>query len=64
LIEANKQGYKHIIIFQHIPWFITAPNDADQYFTIPLTRRIPMLQLFRKYNVIFLILFDENVKRK
>ncbi len=26
---------KHIIVFQHIPFFLKNPNEDDQYFNIP-----------------------------
>lgn len=29
LIEANENNYKHIIVFQHIPWFIHDPDEPE-----------------------------------
>jgi len=42
---------KHIIVFQHHPWFLASAPEPDQYFNIPLARRAPMLQLFRDAGV-------------
>ena len=33
--RAKQAGVKHIIVFQHIPFFLKDPNEADLYFNIP-----------------------------
>lgn len=51
LKKAKKLNYTHIVIFQHIPWFIHQPNEKDQYFNIPSERRKKYLELFHQYGV-------------
>lgn len=51
LERAKSSGAKHIFVFQHHPWFLAKPDDADQYFTIPQVRRAPALALMRKAGV-------------
>lgn len=54
LTKARTDGARHIVIFQHHPWFIGAAGEADQYFNIPLARRAPYLALFREFGVRYL----------
>ena len=35
LERAKQTGARHIIVFQHISFFLKDPNEADQYFNIP-----------------------------
>ena len=51
LKQARRRGYRHIVVFQHIPWFLENPDEQDQYFNIPLERRQRYLALFRRYGV-------------
>ncbi|MGV3721729.1 MAG: metallophosphoesterase [Actinomycetota bacterium] len=51
LERAKASDAKHILVFQHHPWFLNKPDDADQYFTIPRVRRDPALALMRKAGV-------------
>ncbi len=51
LERAKTSGAKHILVFQHHPWFLSKPDDPDQYFTIPRVRRDPALALMRKAGV-------------
>ncbi len=41
----------NIVVFQHIPWFLNEANEKNGYFNIPLERRVPYLDLLRKYGV-------------
>ena len=41
----------HVLLFQHQPWFLEKPDDADDYFTIPKVRRQPVLELLREAKV-------------
>jgi hypothetical protein len=52
---AGDGGTRRIVIFQHHPWFLKSPEEPDQYFNIPLTRRTPLLQLFRDSGVRLLV---------
>jgi 3',5'-cyclic AMP phosphodiesterase CpdA len=47
LDDAAARRAKHVVILQHHPWFLEGPEDADQYFTIPLARRRPALQMLK-----------------
>jgi 3',5'-cyclic AMP phosphodiesterase CpdA len=54
LSRLQKSGAKHIVVFQHHPWFLETPTEADQYFNIPLERRSLHLALFHQYGVKYL----------
>jgi 3',5'-cyclic AMP phosphodiesterase CpdA len=54
LTKAKASGAKHIVVFQHHPWFIKESAEADQYFNIPLVRRTAYLALFREFGVRYL----------
>lgn len=51
LERARKEGAKHIVIFQHHPWFLKLADEPDQYFNIPAARRAPHLALFHEFGV-------------
>lgn len=51
LAAARKSGAPHVIVFQHHPWFVRDPGEADGYSNIPVERRRPMLDLLREYGV-------------
>ena len=42
---------RHIVVFQHHPWFLTSAGEADDYFNIPMERRTPLLALLRDAGV-------------
>lgn len=44
-------GAKHIIVFQHISFFLKDPEEADQYSNIPKTVRQRYLRLLHEYGV-------------
>lgn len=52
--KARAGGARHIVVFQHHPWFIQTAAEADQYFNIPLARRTAYLALFREFGVRYL----------
>ena len=54
LTKARDAGTRHLVIFQHHPWFLASASEADQYFNIPLARRAPYLALFREFGVRYL----------
>lgn len=54
LAQAKAGGARHIVVFQHHPWFIKSAAEADQYFNIPLARRMAYLALFREFGVRYL----------
>lgn len=51
LQTVREVGAKQILLFQHHPWFLTKPDDPDDYFTIPRVRREPALALMRQAGV-------------
>jgi len=51
LTAARRANPQHILVFQHHPWFLSRPDDPDQYFTIPRVRRDPALALMRAAEV-------------
>jgi 3',5'-cyclic AMP phosphodiesterase CpdA len=55
LTAASRSGARHVVIFQHHPWFLARADEPDQYFNIPLARRTPLLHLFRESGVRYLV---------
>lgn len=55
LARARTSGARHVVIFQHHPYFLERADEPDQYFNIPLERRTPLLALFRESGVKMLV---------
>lgn len=55
LKKAKKKGYKHILVFQHHPYFVKNLEEKDEYFNIPIQVRQDYLDLFHKsrVNIVF-----------
>jgi predicted phosphodiesterase len=51
LAKAKSDGVKNLIVFQHIPYFLKFPEEADEYFNIPLETRRRYLKLFHEFGV-------------
>lgn len=51
LTKAKASGARHIVVFQHHPFFLERADEPDQYFNIPLARRKPLLELFHQAGV-------------
>lgn len=51
LANARTSGARHIVVFQHHPWFLATTTEPDDYFNIPLARRAPLLEQFRAAGV-------------
>ena len=51
LAAARKEPPKHLIVFQHQPWFLKTPDDADVYDVIPWVRRGPALAALKEAGV-------------
>jgi serine/threonine-protein phosphatase CPPED1 len=49
--KAAASGARHVVVFQHHPWFLKAADEPDQYFNIPRVRRDPLLTLFREAGI-------------
>jgi len=54
LQTAKQQGYRHIMVFMHHPWFLETPGEPDQYFNIPTATRKKYLDLFKANGVKYL----------
>jgi 3',5'-cyclic AMP phosphodiesterase CpdA len=54
LDQARAAGATSIVVFQHHPWFLSAADEADQYFNIPRARRAAYLEWFRAAGVRYL----------
>lgn len=54
LTEAKAQNPRHLVVFQHHPWFLKSAGEPDQYFNIPTPRRAAHLALFREFGVRYL----------
>lgn len=48
---SENKDVKHIILFCHYPFFISAPDEADNYSNIPIETRKKYLALFNEYRV-------------
>ena len=55
LARIRQSGARHIVVFQHHPWFLKDAAERDEYFNIPLERRGPFLDKFRTAGVKHLI---------
>lgn len=47
LDQARRDGARHIVVFQHHPWFIKDPAEPDSYFNIATEVRVKYLNLFK-----------------
>jgi serine/threonine-protein phosphatase CPPED1 len=55
MTRLKVSGARHLVIFQHHPWFLKSDDEPDEYFNIPLARRSSYLDLFRQAGVRALI---------
>lgn len=51
LVEAQQAGAKHVVVFQHIPWFLRKFDEDKVYFNFELEVRLRMLDKFHKAGV-------------
>ncbi|XP_072043381.1 serine/threonine-protein phosphatase CPPED1-like [Amphiura filiformis] len=51
LAAAQSSGCKHLVVIQHIPWFLKDGEEEDDYFNINRDVRIPMLDKLHKAGV-------------
>jgi 3',5'-cyclic AMP phosphodiesterase CpdA len=54
LTKARAEKPRHIVVFQHHPWFLKSAGEADEYFNIPIARRAEYMALFREFGVRYL----------
>jgi 3',5'-cyclic AMP phosphodiesterase CpdA len=43
LEEYKRSQYKHIVVFQHIPWFLKEADEEDDYFNVEKELRLRLL---------------------
>jgi 3',5'-cyclic AMP phosphodiesterase CpdA len=55
LPKLRAAGATQIVVFQHHPWFLKSPDEPDQYFNIPLSRRRDYLQIFHDAKIRYLV---------
>ncbi|XP_022092698.1 serine/threonine-protein phosphatase CPPED1-like [Acanthaster planci] len=51
LEDVQATGCKHLVVFQHIPWFLKNPEEENEYFNLDVNLRLPMLEKLRKAGV-------------
>lgn len=51
LAKAKASGAPHIVVFQHISWFLEDPNEPSQYFNIPIEQRKRYLVILKDSGV-------------
>lgn len=51
LEKAKRSGSAQIVVFMHHPLFMQNADERDQYFNIPIERRIPILELLHNAGV-------------
>jgi 3',5'-cyclic AMP phosphodiesterase CpdA len=51
LERARREGARHIVVFQHHPFFLADPAEADQYFNVARALREPYLALLKEAGV-------------
>ncbi|HZT32884.1 MAG TPA: metallophosphoesterase [Bryobacteraceae bacterium] len=51
LEKARRPGIGRPVVFQHHPWFLKAPDEADEYSNIPKEIRARYLALLHQYGV-------------
>lgn len=51
LKDAQSEKCKHLLTFQHIPWFLETPSEGKDYFNIDKDVRLPMLEKLHKGGV-------------
>ena len=51
LKKAREAGVTHIVIFQHIPWFVEEPREEKFYFNVEKTLRLKKLDEFLEAGV-------------
>ena len=51
LAKAQRDGAKHLIVFQHIPFFLKDANEEDRYENVPRETRQHYLKMLHQYGV-------------
>ena len=48
---AKRAGKRNVIVFQHHPWFLSMPDEKDQYFNLPDSTRRSYLDVLQRAGV-------------
>lgn len=48
---AKQKGVTHVVVFQHIPWFLKEWDEEKQYFNVEKDLRVKKLDQFHKAGV-------------
>ena len=51
LAHARQAGARHIVIFQHHPYFLKTADEVEGYYSLPQPRRADYLKLFHESGV-------------
>ncbi len=51
LEKAKQEGVRHVIVFQHHPWFMASIDEPAGYHNLPASKRRPYLDLFQQFGV-------------
>jgi 3',5'-cyclic AMP phosphodiesterase CpdA len=51
LAQARQAGARHLVIFQHHPWFLKSADEPEDWFNIARPQRAHYLALFHQYAV-------------
>jgi len=51
LDKAGRDGVRHVIVFQHHPWFVESVGEPDGYHNLPRQQRHRYLDLLRQHGV-------------
>lgn len=51
LEKAGREGVRHVIVFQHHPWFVESVDEPDGYHNLPRQERHRYLDLLRQHGV-------------
>jgi serine/threonine-protein phosphatase CPPED1 len=51
LEKAKREGARHVIVFQHHPWFVESIDEPDGYHNLPRQERRRFLDLFQEHGV-------------
>ena len=58
---GNEKKAKHIIMFQHVAWFLTNPNEPlDLYFNVELPERKRMLAKLKAASKFLALIFRQS----
>ncbi len=53
LTAARTAGSRHVFVLTHHPWFVSTPDEANDYYNIPLPERTKYLLLMKQRGVDF-----------